>query len=103
MSATRPLSSGGVEASPESSNRRTRVARAGLAAALMAHAGCLDAGPTPLGRHLLAGRDENTVALVAGPPGAGQRILLSHPQLTGTGQFVQELQVSTVDDPGPGA
>src|SRR5204863_8684576 len=45
----------------------------------------------------------NTVALVAGLPGAGQRILLSHPQLTGTGQFVQELQVSTVDDPGPGA
>ena len=38
--------------------------------------GCLDAGPTPLGRHLVTGRAPEQVQLVDGAVGAPSRILL---------------------------
>jgi len=65
-------------------------------------ASCLDAGPTPKGRHVIVDRDENQVQFVDGPTGQPRRLLLSrsHTEPGSSGLTTQRL--STVDDPGPG-
>jgi hypothetical protein len=65
-------------------------------------AGCLDAGPAPLGRHLARTRDPEQVHFAAGAVGAPNRIIFMRSEATpiSGGYVTQEL--STVDDPGPG-
>jgi hypothetical protein len=65
-------------------------------------AGCLDAGPTPLGRHLVTGRAPEQVQLVAGAVGAPRRLLLTRTMPPASQFVVSTLEYSTVDDPGPG-
>jgi hypothetical protein len=61
---------------------------------------CLDTGPSPKGRHLLASRDERIVELIATPGGAVARIVVSNRQSfdgqNGPGR------IAVLDDPGPG-
>jgi hypothetical protein len=64
--------------------------------------GCLDAGPTPLGRHLVAGRAPEQVQLVEGPVGAPSRILLLRAQNEGGAFGFTTEELTAVDDPGPG-
>ena len=64
--------------------------------------GCLDAGPTPLGRHLARTRDPEQVHFVAGAVGAPNRIIFMRSEAASSaGGFVTQA-LSTVDDPGPG-
>jgi hypothetical protein len=62
--------------------------------------GCLDAGGPPLGRHLLAGRDQERVYLAAVPAGGAARILVTHRHATNVSSFTTT-RVSLVDDPIP--
>jgi len=83
---------------------RGRMRSALLAGVLLATlaAGCLDAGPTPLGRHLVTGRASEQVQLVDGAVGAPRRLLLSR-TLPAPNEFaLPTLELSAVDDPGPG-
>ena len=64
--------------------------------------GCLDAGPTPLGRHLVAGRAPEQVQLVEGPVGAPSRLLLLRAQNEGGSFGFTTEELTAVDDPGPG-
>jgi hypothetical protein len=82
---------------------RLRQSSLGYAALAVLGAGCLDAGPTPLGRHLVGSRVPEQVQLVDGAVGAPRRILLTRslPADNMLGFPLEE--VSTVDVPGPGA
>ena len=64
--------------------------------------GCLDAGAPPMGRHLVTGRDEDSVELVAGAAGAASRIVFSHAQTESSPAFFTTTRLSTIEDPGPG-
>lgn len=65
-------------------------------------AGCLDAGPTPLGRHLARTRDPEQIHFVAGAIGAPNRIIFMRSEAApASGGFVTQ-ELSTIDDPGPG-
>lgn len=82
--------------------RRRPPSLASVALAALA-GGCLDAGPTPLGRHLVPSRAPEQVQLVDGAVGAPRRLLFSRSELVpGSGGFSTTEEVSTVDDPGPG-
>ncbi|HTA21741.1 MAG TPA: hypothetical protein VK989_20750 [Polyangia bacterium] len=78
--------------------RRTRAWVLALALSWIDVA-CLDAGPTPRGRQLLASRAEDHVELLDGAVGLPRRIFVS---FTEPGPFgVPTRQLATVDDPGP--
>jgi hypothetical protein len=81
-----------------------RLAPAPLALAVSAvlSGGCLDAGPTPLGRHLVTGRAPEQVELIDGAVGAPRRILLSRAEVAPGNLGLSVDGLSTVDDPGPG-
>ena len=65
-------------------------------------AGCLDAGPTPLGRHLVTSRAPEQVQLVDGAVGASRTILLSRTLAAANEFALPTLELSAVDDPGTG-
>jgi hypothetical protein len=73
-----------------------------VAGALVAVAGCLDAGPLPTGRHLLVDRAQQSVQLVDAAVGQRKRILLSLSKTPPGSPYATLQQVSTVDDPGSG-
>jgi hypothetical protein len=81
-------------------SRRRSLALA--CAALAPLAGCLDAGPTPLGRHLVTSRAPEQVQLVDGAVGAPRRILLTRNLPPANALQLSTEEISTVDDPGPG-
>ena len=70
------------------------------AAVACAVVGCLDAGGPPLGRHLLAGREEERIYLTAAPAGGAARILVTHRHGTDVSSFTTS-KVALVDDPSP--
>jgi hypothetical protein len=82
-------------------SRRDSTSLACAALAALA-GGCLDAGPTPLGRHLVTSRAPEQVQLIDGAVGAPRRILLTRSLPPANDLQIATQEISTVDDPGPG-
>jgi hypothetical protein len=76
--------------------------KCGACALVTLAASCLDAGPTPLGRHLVAGRGTEQVQFVDGAVGAPRRMLTWRTIPAANDFQVPTLEYSAVDDPGPG-
>jgi hypothetical protein len=83
---------------------KTRIATSRIAGivAVCSIAACLPAGNPPTGRHLLHGRNADSVLFTDAAPGAPSRILLSRWQANPGDVYDSNQIISTVDDPGAG-